>query len=87
MKSKINTYKADYRNKIIYWTNQLIESIDCAPMDKDTKKMQKALDSLNYFAEKQIQIERMDEQVSEMISNASFKTWDSLSEQLKSASN
>ncbi len=29
--------------------------------------MQKNLDSLNYFASKQIQIERMDEQVNEMI--------------------
>jgi len=28
--------------------------------------MQKALDSLNYFAKKQIQIERMEEQVKEI---------------------
>tara|TARA_R110001592_G_scaffold222901_1_gene478230 strand:+ start:11782 stop:12057 length:276 start_codon:yes stop_codon:yes gene_type:complete len=67
VKTRVNTYKADYTNKIVYWTNQLNESINCAPIDKDTKKMQKALDSLNYFASKQIQIERMDEQVNEMI--------------------
>ena len=33
----------------------------------NTQRMQKNLDSLNYFASKQIQIERMDEQVNEMI--------------------
>ena len=62
-----SNYKADYTNKIIYWKNQLIESIDCAPMDKSTEKMQKALDSLNYFAQKQIEIERMDEQVNSLV--------------------
>ena len=67
MRTKINTYKADYRNKIIYWTNQLNESFNCAPIDMNTKKMQKALDSLNYFCNKQIQIERMDEQVNELV--------------------
>lgn len=66
MKTKVNTYKADYTNKIIYWTNQLNESLNCAPIDRSTKKMQKSLDSLNYFTEKQIQIERMEEQVNEM---------------------
>ena len=64
MKTKVKTYKADYTNKIIYWTNQLNASLNCAPIDRSTKKMQKSLDSLNYFTEKQIQIERMEEQVS-----------------------
>ena len=64
-RTRITTQKADYRNKIIYWSNQLHASLNCAPCDMDTKKMQKALDSLNYFANKQIQIERMDEQLKE----------------------
>ena len=60
-------YKADYREKITYWQNQLNKSINCAPIDKSTKKMQKALDSLNYFTQKQIVIERMNEQVNTFI--------------------
>ena len=62
-----SNYKADYTNKIIYWMNQLNESLTGTPMDKSTEKMQKALDSLNYFAQKQIEIERMDEQVNTFV--------------------
>jgi len=69
MKTKVNTYKACYRHKVQYWTNQLVKELNAYVADRDTKKMQKALDSLNYFAKKQIQIERMDEQVNEMLKN------------------
>ena len=63
MKTKVNTYKANYKSKISYYTTKLNESLS----EGNTQRMQKNLDSLNYFATKQIQIERMDEQVNEMI--------------------
>ena len=66
MKTKVNTYKANYRSKISYYCVKLNESLS----EGNTQRMQKNLDSLNYFASKQIQIERMDEQVNEMIENS-----------------
>ena len=73
MKAKVNTYKANYKSKISYYSNKLNESLS----EGNTQRMQKNLDSLNYFATKQIQIERMDEQVNEMIekSNTEHTTW------------
>jgi len=66
MKTKVNTYKACYRYKVQYWTGQLVKELNAYVADRNTEKMQKALDSLNYFANKQIQIERMEEQVKEI---------------------
>ena len=60
------TTKACYRYKVQYWTGQLVKELNAYVVDRNTKKMQKALDSLNYFAKKQIQIERMEEQVKEI---------------------
>tara|TARA_B110000967_G_C18438038_1_gene341802 strand:+ start:95 stop:295 length:201 start_codon:yes stop_codon:yes gene_type:complete len=66
MKTKVNTDKACYRYKVQYWTGQLVKELNAYVADRNTEKMQKALDSLNYFAKKQIQIERMEEQVKEI---------------------
>ena len=49
-------YKKDYSKKIMYWQNQLNKSINCAPIDLDSAKIEKALKSLNYFVNKQIEI-------------------------------
>ena len=70
MKTKVNTYKANYRSKISYYSVKLNESLS----QGNTQRMQKNLDSLNYFASKQIQIERMDEQVNEMIEKSNSET-------------
>ena len=81
MGNKVNTYKANYKSKISYYSNKLNESLS----EGNTQRMQKNLDSLNYFATKQIQIERMDEQVNEMIekSNTEHTTW--LNDQVQGA--
>ena len=48
----------DYSNKIQYWMNQLNNELTKPLIDKQSAKMQKALDSLNYFTKKQIEIEK-----------------------------
>ena len=49
----------DYSNKIQYWMNQLNNELTKPLIDKQSKNMQKALDSLNYFTKKQIEIEKL----------------------------
>ena len=46
----------DYSDKITYWQNQLNKSINCAPIDLSSTKIEKALKSLTYFTQKQIEI-------------------------------
>jgi ribosomal protein L5 len=48
----------DYSNKVTYWMNQLNKELNAPLIDKQSIKMQKALDSLNYFTKKQIEIEK-----------------------------
>ena len=56
------TYKQrDYTNKVMYWQNQLNQSINCAPIDLDSAKIEKALKSLTYFVNKQIEIVKENE--------------------------
>ena len=54
-----NMRNRDYSNKITYWMNQLNKELNQPLIDKQSKKMQKALDSLNYFTKKQIEIEKL----------------------------
>lgn len=69
------TYHANYIRKIMYWTNQLVRELQNEGDDKSVKKMQKALNSLHYFAEKQIEIERMEEQCNEIADSANSKEY------------
>ena len=57
-------YKANYKSKISYYSNKLNLALS---EGVETKYMQKYLDSLNYFASKQIEIERMEEQLNEVL--------------------
>ena len=51
------TYKADYRNKITYWQNRLNKAINCAPCDYTEENITRALSSLTYFVNKQIEVD------------------------------
>ena len=55
------TKHRDYSDKIMYWQNQLNESINCAPVDLNSAKIEKALESLTYFVNKQIEIVKENE--------------------------
>jgi hypothetical protein len=49
--------KRDYKNKITYWQNRLNEAINAAPCDYNQAKVAKALNSLTYFVNRQLEIE------------------------------
>ena len=53
--------RRDYSDKIMYWQNQLNKSINCAPIDLSSAKIEKALKSLTYFTQKQIEIVKKNE--------------------------
>jgi len=45
----------NYKNKITYWQNRLNEAINCAPCDYSEENIKRALSSLTYFVNKQIE--------------------------------
>jgi len=69
------TYHANYLKKIMYWTNQLVRELQKEDDDKSVRKMQKALNSINYFAQKQLEIERMEEQCNEIADSANSREY------------
>jgi len=56
-KRNYNRNNPCYKNKITYWQNQLNNAINAAPCDYDQSKVNKAMESLNYFVNRQLQIE------------------------------
>jgi DNA-directed RNA polymerase subunit M/transcription elongation factor TFIIS len=46
-----------YKNKIMYWQNRLNKAINCAPCDYSEKNIERALSSLTYFVNKQVEVD------------------------------
>jgi DNA-directed RNA polymerase subunit M/transcription elongation factor TFIIS len=53
---KIKVMKC-YKNKITYWQNRLNKAINCAPCDYSEKNIERALSSLTYFVNKQVEVD------------------------------
>tara|TARA_R100001377_G_scaffold78017_1_gene55569 strand:- start:349 stop:567 length:219 start_codon:yes stop_codon:yes gene_type:complete len=46
----------DYKQKIIFHTSRLHETLNACPSDYNNKNVRKSLESLNYFVNKQLEI-------------------------------
>ena len=46
-----------YKNKITYWQNRLNKAINCAPCDYSEENIERALSSLTYFVNKQVEVD------------------------------
>ena len=46
-----------YKNKITYWQNRLNKAINCAPCDYSEENITRALSSLTYFVNKQVEVD------------------------------
>ena len=46
-----------YKNKITYWQNRLNKAINCAPCDYSEENIKRALSSLTYFVNKQVEVD------------------------------
>jgi hypothetical protein len=46
----------DYRQKITFHSNRLHEALNAAPAEYNNKNVKKSLESLNYFVERQLEI-------------------------------
>ena len=50
--------KKDYKQKIVFHSNRLHESLNAAPSEYNSENVKKSLESLNYFVERQLQINK-----------------------------
>ena len=46
----------DYRQKITFHSNRLHEALNAAPAEYNNRNVKKSLESLNYFVERQLEI-------------------------------
>ncbi len=53
--------RRDYSDKIMYWQNRLNESVTGPVTDLKSSNIEKALKSLTYFTQKQIEIVKKNE--------------------------
>ena len=57
----------NYKNKITYWQNKLNNAINCAPAYYSEENITRALSSLTYFVNKQVEVDFPPLQVEEEI--------------------
>jgi len=50
--------KKDYRQKIVFHTNRLHERLNAAPSEYNNENVRKSLESLNYFVERQLEVNK-----------------------------
>ena len=48
--------KKDYRQKITFHSNRLHEALNAAPSEYNSGNVKRSLESLNYFVERQLEI-------------------------------
>ena len=53
--------KKDYKQKIVFHSNRLHESLNAAPSEYNSENVKKSLESLNYFVKRQLQINNGEE--------------------------
>lgn len=46
----------NYKQKIVFHSNRLHERLNAAPSDYNSENVRKSLESLNYFVERQLEI-------------------------------
>ena len=46
----------NYKQKIVFHSNRLHESLNAAPSDYNSENVKKSLESLNYFVKRQLQV-------------------------------
>jgi len=46
----------DYRQKIVFHSNRLHQSLNAAPAEYNSENVKKSLESLNYFVERQLEV-------------------------------
>jgi len=46
----------DYRQKIVFHSNRLHERLNAAPSEYNSENIKKSLESLNYFVERQLEV-------------------------------
>ena len=51
--------KKDYRQKIVFHTNRLHERLNAAPSEYNNENVKKSLESLNYFVERQLEVNKI----------------------------
>ena len=54
---KDNRDMKDFRSEIMYWQNRLNKAINCAPCDYSEKNIKRALSSLNFFVNRQVEVD------------------------------
>ena len=47
----------DFRSEIMYWQNRLNKAINWAPCDYSEKNIKRALSSLNFFVNRQVEVD------------------------------
>ena len=48
--------KKDYRQKIVFHSNRLHKRLNAAPSEYNSENVKRSLESLNYFVERQLEI-------------------------------
>ena len=57
-KKKVMKRKKDYRQKIVFHTNRLHERLNAVPSEYNNENVKKSLESLNYFVERQLEVNK-----------------------------
>ena len=50
--------KKDYKQKIVFHSNRLHEGLNAAPSEYNSENIKKSLQSLNYFVERQLEVNK-----------------------------